>query len=110
MSGETQWLRIGGASDAGHETGPGIRKFMIRNGETAGLQQATQMLGTGSFVAWWIDGIEGNQGSGQFQGVGDISRRQLIHLYEGMPAGHAAKKPIMADPKKPKKSRKLRRN
>ena len=62
------------------------------------------MLGTGSFVAWWIDGIEGNQGSGQFQGVGDISRRQLIHLYEGMPAGHAAKKPIMADPKKPKKS------
>jgi len=50
------------------------------------------MLGTGSFVAWWIDGIEGNQGSGQFQGVGDISRRQLIHLYEGMPAGHAAER------------------
>ena len=66
------------------------------------------MLGTGSFVAGWIDGIEGNQGSGQFQGVGDISRRQLIHLYEGTPAGHAGKKPIMADPKKPKKSCKPR--
>ena len=58
MSRETQWFRIGGATDAGHEAGPGICKLIIRNRKTAGLQQFTQVLRAGPLVAWGVNCVE----------------------------------------------------